>query len=240
MSLEGAGSLETVTLRVFVLEELRTEMARISAVPGPTAVTRPVEDTVATFLLLDAHLTSWDALAGLAVALSWKVERTLSFRLDSLSERLVGRRLSMIFTFALDQLLTVAGRPPTVTVPTFLAVIRPVDEIVAMDVLPLRQRIFWLAFEGYTVPVSWWVDPVARSMVMDLSLKFTTCGLTAPRAPTGSAQRMTAARQRQSAFVRVFIGFASSTVENVTNVCVCDNYITEIPRIASGKLNISK
>jgi hypothetical protein len=60
----------------------------------------------------------------------------------------------MILTFALDHLLRVAGLAPTVTVPTFLAVIRPVDEIVAMEVLPLRQSIRWLAFEGYTLPVS--------------------------------------------------------------------------------------
>ena len=61
----------------------------------------------------------------------------------------------MTLTFALVHLLSLAGLAPTVTVPTFLALIRPVDEIVAMDVLPLRQSIFWLAFEGETLPVSW-------------------------------------------------------------------------------------
>ena len=69
--LEGEGSRETVTLMTLFLELLRTEEARISAVPGATAVTNPVEDTVATLFLLVAHFTSCEALAGRADALSW-------------------------------------------------------------------------------------------------------------------------------------------------------------------------
>ena len=70
MIFEGEGSFETVSLMTLFLEVLRTEEARISAVPGAMAVTMPVADTVATFLLLDAHRNSWDALSGLAVAIS--------------------------------------------------------------------------------------------------------------------------------------------------------------------------
>ena len=68
---------------------------------------------------------------------------------------LVGDRLSMILTVALDQVFLDAGLAPTVTVPTFLALIRPLAEMVATEVLPLRQTIFWLAFEGMTAPDSW-------------------------------------------------------------------------------------
>ena len=70
-SLVGLGSFATVTLMVLVLEELRVETARISAVPPALAVTRPEEDTEATELRLDVHFTELDAVEGVGVTLSW-------------------------------------------------------------------------------------------------------------------------------------------------------------------------
>ena len=56
---------------VLVLEELRVEAARISAVPVALAVTRPEEDTEATELRLDVHCTELEALEGVGVTESW-------------------------------------------------------------------------------------------------------------------------------------------------------------------------
>jgi hypothetical protein len=56
------------------------------AIPAPTAVTKPLALTVATFVLLDAHVTDWFvALAGDTVAVSMDVSAGVSDKLAELS-----------------------------------------------------------------------------------------------------------------------------------------------------------
>ena len=50
--------LETVTEHVSFFEVSTVDVAVIVAVPAALAVTKPLEDTVATLVLLDDHVTS--------------------------------------------------------------------------------------------------------------------------------------------------------------------------------------
>jgi hypothetical protein len=66
----GAGILLTVTLIYAATDDVCAERALIVAAPAFFAVMRPLELTVATDVLLDAHLIYCDDVEGFAWALT--------------------------------------------------------------------------------------------------------------------------------------------------------------------------
>jgi hypothetical protein len=126
----------------------------IDALPGVFAVTTPEEETVATEVLLDDHVTDLlVALEGVTVAISVSVFPSVKvndvlFRLTPVTE----------ITFSLTVTEQVAFLPPSfvvtviVAVPAALAVTKPEEDTVTTVVL-LEDQVtdLFVAFDGETV-----------------------------------------------------------------------------------------
>ena len=128
-----------------------------AAVPGATAVTTPVEDTVATDVLLDTQETDLSvALAGVTVAANVPVS-------PSVSVMLVLSRVTPVTEITFD--LTVTEHTPTLppssevalieVLPCMTAVTFPSWSTLTNDSLPDRQvTVLTEALDGLTVAVS--------------------------------------------------------------------------------------
>jgi hypothetical protein len=126
------------------------------------AVTTPEDDTVATEVLLEDHVTDLSvALEGITVAVNVCVSPTVIdndvlFRLTPVTDTVVSVTVTKhVVVFPPSFVVTVI-----VAVPAALAVTKPEDETVATEVL-LEDQVTDLsvAFEGVTVAVSVWVSP---------------------------------------------------------------------------------
>lgn len=150
----------TVTEQVAVLPP-SVVLAVIVAVPAFFAVTSPSEDTVATEVLLDVHVTSLlDALEGLTVAVNHVVSPTVM-------ERLEGESVTLVTGTDFTVIEHVAVLPPSavltviVAEPTLLAVIVPSEATEATsELLDVHVTSLFVAFEGLTVAVRLEVSPL--------------------------------------------------------------------------------
>ena len=159
----------TVTLQAAVLLP-STVVAVIVAVPAETAVTTPPAETVALALLQLLHVTFWlVALEGAIVGRRVSVSPTVRLADDLFSETPVTGTLSSV-----TLTVQVAVLPPSavvtvmVTVPAETELILPLDDTVAILVLPLRHVTFWfVALEGTIIEVRVSVSST-RMLVDDL------------------------------------------------------------------------
>jgi len=150
----------TVTEQVAVLPPSAV-LAVIVAVPAFLAVTSPSEDTVATEVLFDDHVTSLlDALEGLTVAVNHVVS-------PSVMERLEGESVTLVTGTDFTVIEHVAVLPPSavltviVAEPTLLAVIVPSEATEATSgLLDVHVTSLFVAFEGLTVAVRLEVSPL--------------------------------------------------------------------------------
>lgn len=150
----------TVTEQVAVLPPSAV-LAVIVAVPAFFAVTSPSEDTVATEVLFDDHVTSLlDALEGLTVAINHVVSPTVM-------ERLEGESVTLVTGTDFTVIEHVAVLPPSavltviVAEPTLLAVIVPSEATKATSgLLDVHVTSLFVAFEGLTVAVRLEVSPL--------------------------------------------------------------------------------
>lgn len=144
----------TVTEQVAVLPPSAV-LAVIVAVPALLAVTSPSEDTVATEVLFDDHVTSLlDALEGLTVVVNHVVSPTVM-------ERLEGERVTPVtetaFTVTEQEAVLLPSAVVTVilAVPILFAVTVPSEATVATSGLfDVQVTSLLVAFEGLTVAVS--------------------------------------------------------------------------------------
>ena len=152
----------------------------IVALPTALAVTTPEEDTVATDVLFEDHVTDLSvASAGETVAVNISVSPTIKVRFALFNDTPV----TWIGSTVTEQ---VAFLPPSVVVtvmvvvPTALAVIRPEEETVATDVLPEDQVTdLSAALAGETVAVSVSVSPIVKVRLVLFSVTpVTWIGLT--------------------------------------------------------------
>ena len=146
----------TVTLQVAVLDP-STVFTVIVAVPAAFAVTRPEEDTVATAVLPDDHVTFlFVAFDGATVAVSVSVSPTVSDKLLLFSVTPVTATVaSVTVTLHVAVLDPSAVLTVIVAEPAAFAVTRPEEETVATDIL-LDDHVTFLfvAFDGETVAVN--------------------------------------------------------------------------------------
>ena len=150
----------TVTEQVAVMPPSAV-LAVIVAVPAFLAVTSPSEDTVATEVLFDDHVTSLlDALEGLTVAVNHVVSPTVM-------ERLEGESVTLVTGTDFTVIEHVAVLPPSavltviVAEPTLLAVIVPSEATEATSgLLDVHVTSLFVAFEGLTVAVRLEVSPL--------------------------------------------------------------------------------
>ncbi len=144
----------TVTEQVAVLPPSAV-LAVIVAVPAFFAVTSPSEDTVATEVLLDVHVTSLlDALEGLTVAVNHVVSPTVMERLEGESVTLV---TGTDFTVTEQEAVLLPSAVVTVilAVPILFAVTVPSEATEATSgLLDVHVTSLFVAFEGLTVAVS--------------------------------------------------------------------------------------
>ena len=129
----------------------------IVAVSKALAVTKPVEETVATLGLLDVQVTDLlVAFDGLTVAVKVDVSPTVRVKDDLLSETPV-TLIVVVFTviWQAEVLLPSMVVTVMVAVPAAFAVIKPLDDTVATLVLFEDQvTALFVALEGETVAVS--------------------------------------------------------------------------------------
>ena len=152
--LTPVGIIFTVTAQVAVFEPVFV-VTVIVAVPFPTAVTKPLEDTVATFVLLDFHVTVLSAASvGDTVAVNCTVA-PLDVKVAEVLFRLMP--VGIIFTVTAQ----VAVFEPVfvvtiiVAVPFPTAVTKPLEDTVATFVLlDAHVTDLSVAFDGVTVAVS--------------------------------------------------------------------------------------
>ena len=144
----------TVTEQVAVLPPSAV-LAVIVAVPAFFAVTSPSEDTVATEVLLDVHVTSLlDALEGLIVADNQVDSPTVKERLEGESVTPV---TETAFTVTEQEAVLLPSAVVTVilAVPILFAVTVPSEATVATSGLfDVQVTSLLVAFEGLTVAIS--------------------------------------------------------------------------------------
>ena len=151
----------TVTEHVAVFDP-SVVVTVIVAVPAAFAVTTPLEDTVATVVLLEVHVTDLSvAFEGSTVAVKVSVsptvmDRELLFRLTPVTDTFAADTVTVHFA-VLDPSFVVTV---IVAVPAAFAVTTPEEETVATDVLlDVHVTDLSVAFDGNTVAVKVWVSP---------------------------------------------------------------------------------
>ena len=160
----------TVTEHVAVLDP-SVVVTVIVAVPAALAVTTPLEDTVATVVLLDFHVTDLSvAFDGRTVAVKVCVSPTVIdnevlFRLTPVTETVAADTVTVHFAVLAPSVVVTV----IVEVPAAFAVTTPEEDTVATEVL-LDDHVTDLsvAFDGNTVAVKVSVSPT----VMDRELLF--------------------------------------------------------------------
>ena len=160
----------TVTLTVAACPPFAV-VALIVAVPALLAVILPDELTEATALLLLDQLTV--LLAVLGAMLVFTVRLSFWPSITSLTDKLsevgtLGSTTLMVNAFLTEVLRFELA--VMVTLPTFLAVTKPLELTVATEVLLLFHVSCWLAEEGDTLPLSWSVFLRDRVLVLGLTV----------------------------------------------------------------------
>ena len=168
------GALSTVMESV-AMKLPSAVVAVMPVIPTDTAVTRPVELTVATAVLPEDHVTDWFvALLGAMVARSWSVPptaRTLfdSFRETPFTDTGVGGALTVIVSVAVK--LPSAVVAVIIACPALPAVTKPEELTDATAVLLEDQVTDWfVALLGATVARSWSVPPTVRVLLDSFSV----------------------------------------------------------------------
>jgi hypothetical protein len=167
----------TVTEQVAVLLP-STVVTVIVALPADTAVTKPLDDTVATAEALLLHDTFWlVALEGATVAVNVSVPPTVRL-VDVLFKVTPVTDTGVTVTVQVAVLFPSAVVTVMVALPADTAVIKPLDETDAMAEALLLHDTFWLvALEGVIVAVNDSVLPMTR--LVDVLFKETPVTATA-------------------------------------------------------------
>ena len=149
-------------------------VAVIVALPLALAVTSPDDETLATLVLLDDQSMVYVASEGVTLAVSFFVSPFSMVRDAGLRVMLVGVTFTVTLHVALRLVPLIDA--VMVAVPLAFAVTSPVDEIVATLVLPDVQLMVYVASEGVTLAVSFFVSPF--SMVSVVGVRVMLVGVT--------------------------------------------------------------
>ena len=157
----------TVTLQVAVLLP-SSVVTVIVAVPSETAVTKPLEETVATEGELVVQLTLlFVASDGRTVAVSWLDSPSVNVKVD-LSSQTPVTEITFLFTVTLQVAVQLPSSVVTVivAVPSDIAVTSPDEETEAMtDEVDFHLTLLIDALDGKIVAVSCFVSPSVISNV---------------------------------------------------------------------------
>jgi len=224
----------TVTLQPALRLEPSAVIAVMTASPVDFAVTRPVDDTVATLVLLELQVTDGlDVVLGKTVADSWKVLPMLMEISVSLSVMDVAYCLTVTMHCAV-RLLPSSVLTVMVAVPVDFGVTSPSDETVATAVLlELHETDLSEVLLGETVAISCNVLPMySVSDVLLSDMEVASCF---------TVTLQLALRLEPSAVLAVMVVFPAETAvttpedETVATLGLLDVQVTDLLSALVGK-----